>query len=116
MFHSNQVREFQITDDGIKIVDLYLGPEGMLTGSARISQIAKEKSQEIVRKQDIESKQRDIDRKREIMEFKIAELESKFEAEKNELKKIIEQEKLKEETHISNRQVMAKLRNANGDK
>lgn len=41
MAHSNQLREFQLTDDGIKIEDVYLGPEGMLTGSARISQMAK---------------------------------------------------------------------------
>jgi circadian clock protein KaiC len=40
MAHSNQVREFLITGDGIDLVDVYTGPEGVLTGSARQSQEA----------------------------------------------------------------------------
>ena len=43
MYHSNQVREFKLSNEGIKLVDLYLGPSGMLTGSARVSQICKGK-------------------------------------------------------------------------
>ena len=38
MSHSNQIREFLLTSDGIKLVDVYLGPAGMLTGSARVAQ------------------------------------------------------------------------------
>ena len=47
MFHSNQVREFNITNNGLELIDIYLGPAGMLTGSARISQIAKEKAEKV---------------------------------------------------------------------
>ena len=39
--HSNQVREFLLTDDGPQLVDVYVGPEGVLTGSARIEQMAR---------------------------------------------------------------------------
>jgi len=42
MAHSNQVREFQITSKGIKLVPAYLGSAGVLTGSARLSQEARE--------------------------------------------------------------------------
>ncbi len=57
MFHSNQVREFNITSNGLELVDIYLGPAGMLTGSARISQIAKEKADKVLRKREINKKQ-----------------------------------------------------------
>jgi circadian clock protein KaiC len=37
MAHSNQVREFMVTDTGIRLTDVYIGPSGMLTGSARVA-------------------------------------------------------------------------------
>src|SRR6185295_15782337 len=44
MRHSNQVREFLITAEGIKLEDVYVGPEGVLTGSMRAVQEAREKA------------------------------------------------------------------------
>src|SRR5215210_4585147 len=38
MAHSNQLREVLVTDEGIRLVDAYLGSEGALTGSARLAQ------------------------------------------------------------------------------
>ncbi len=116
MFHSNQVREFKITNNGIKIIDLYLGPSGMLTGSARISQISNEKAEKLKRQQEIERKQRKLEQKRQTMNAKITELESNFEIEKQELDTVINQEKLKEESYEKERNIMAKMRHANGDK
>ncbi len=107
MEHSNQLREFQLTDDGIKIVDVYLGPAGMLTGSARISQIALEKAEESMRQQEIKRKQREIERKRKTMEVQIAEIQSQFKAEEEELKRSLKQEKLKEELIKKDRLKMA---------
>ena len=112
MVHSNQMREFLITSNGIEVEDVYLGPEGMLTGSARISQISLEKAQKLMRKQEIESKQREIERKRESMDAQIAEIKSKFEAEEEELERIIEQEKLKEEVLENDQNGMARMRKA----
>ena len=42
--HSNQVREFVLTDDGAELLDVYVGPNGVLTGSARIEQVAQERA------------------------------------------------------------------------
>ena len=42
MAHSNQIREFVFTEHGIELVDVYLGAEGVLTGTARAAQEAKE--------------------------------------------------------------------------
>jgi circadian clock protein KaiC len=114
MYHSNQIREFQLTDDGIKLVDVYLGPEGMLTGSARISQIAKEKAQKLRYQQEIGRKQREIESKAEAMERQILELKAQFETEKMKLEKDIAQEKSKEETTARDRDVMARLRDSDG--
>ncbi|MEN6290868.1 MAG: circadian clock protein KaiC [Methanobacterium sp.] len=112
MPHSNQMREFLLTDNGIALEDVYLGPAGMLTGSARLSQMAIEKTQKLVRKQEIERKQREIERKRSLMEIQIAEIKSKFEAQEEEFKRIIEQEKLKEKTLENDRDGMARMRKA----
>jgi circadian clock protein KaiC len=40
--HSNQVREFVLTDGGAQLLDAYVGPHGVLTGSARMAQLAGE--------------------------------------------------------------------------
>ena len=49
MAHSNQIREFLLTDHGIDLVDVYLGPGGVLTGTARQAQEAQEKAVTIER-------------------------------------------------------------------
>ena len=41
--HSNQVREFVLTDDGAELLDVYVGPNGVLTGSERVEQISWER-------------------------------------------------------------------------
>ena len=116
MEHSNQLREFQLSDDGIKIVDVYLGSAGMLTGSARVSQIALEKAQKLMREQEIDQKQKEMERKRETMKAQIAEIKSQFEAEEEELERTLKQEKLKEETIKAGRMEMAQMRKADGKK
>ncbi len=42
MAHSNQVREFLLTDHGISLVDVYVGPGSVLTGAARLQQEARD--------------------------------------------------------------------------
>jgi circadian clock protein KaiC len=64
MAHSNQVREFIMSSDGIKLRDPYVGPEGVLTGSARLAQEAKEKAAVLIRHQDMERRSRELERRR----------------------------------------------------
>ena len=56
MAHSNQIREFVLTDHGIDLLDVYIGKEGVLTGSSRILQEAEENAQQLLHKQEIERK------------------------------------------------------------
>lgn len=62
--HTNQVREFIISDNGINLVDVYLGPEGMLTGSARVAAEARVKSAELERKNEAGTAERKLKHKR----------------------------------------------------
>ena len=56
MAHSNQIREFLLTDQGIELADVYVGPQGVLTGSARQAQEAKERSDGTARLEDLEQR------------------------------------------------------------
>ena len=96
MAHSNQIREFVFTDRGIDLADVYLGPEGVLTGSARAAQEAKETAVVLLRSQDIERKQRALERRKKALEANIAALRAEFQNEKEELEKEILQQKARE--------------------
>jgi circadian clock protein KaiC len=69
--HSNQVREFLLTDHGIELIDAYVGADGVLMGSARSSQLARERAAEIERQQTTARKQRELRRKQELYEAQL---------------------------------------------
>ena len=110
MAHSNQIREFLLTDDGIDLLDVYNGPGGVLTGTARYSQMAIEKADKLVREQEIERKQRDVERKRKAMEAQIAAIRADFEAEREELESIVKQEEMVEEVLLKDRTAVGQMR------
>src|SRR5207237_8767 len=65
--HSNQVREVLLTDHGAELIDVYLGAEGVLTGSARIQQEVRERERAAGRR-------RELDRQRQEIEAEMADL------------------------------------------
>ena len=78
MAHSNQIREFILSREGIKLREAYIGPAGVLTGSARLEQEAKDRAAEIERQQDIERRSREVERKRREIEAQIADLRAQL--------------------------------------
>ncbi|GAA3964485.1 circadian clock protein KaiC [Mucilaginibacter dorajii] len=110
MKHSNQVREFIITDKGLDLVEVYLGPEGVLTGSAREAQKLREKTGVALRDFAVSRKDKEIMRKRKMLESKISTLQAEFESTEEELNKIYFEEQLKEEIIEKNRAEMTNLR------
>ncbi|TWJ04490.1 circadian clock protein KaiC [Mucilaginibacter frigoritolerans] len=110
MKHSNQVREFIITDKGIDLVDVYLGPDGVLIGSAREAQKLQEKTGEVLRTNALSMKDREIDRKRKVLQAKIASLQSEFESAEEELNRISIEEELVKKITENNRSALTKLR------
>jgi circadian clock protein KaiC len=112
MAHSNQIREFRLSDDGIELLDVYVGSEGVLTGSARLSQEAKDMAEQMLHQQEIKRKQFGLQRKRSAMEAKIADLRAEFAAEETETTKIINIEKARTERTTQDQSKMAKSRKA----
>jgi circadian clock protein KaiC len=107
MNHSKQMREYRLTDNGIDMVDAYLGPDGVLTGSARAAQEAREREQELARRQSIERRRRELARRRAVTERQVAELAAALEAEESEVSTLIEQEEARETALEADRLTMA---------
>jgi circadian clock protein KaiC len=112
MAHSNQVREFLITDRGIDLVDVYTGAEGVLTGSARLAQEARERAAALLRVQEIQRKQRDLERKRQAVEAQITALRCGLAAEEEELQLAIAQAQAREDQLELDRKKMTRSRRA----
>ena len=113
MAHSNQVREFLLTDHGVELRDVYVGPSGtLLTGSARGALEAQEKAQALVREQETEGRKRERERKRQAMEAQIAVLRAEFEVEQAEAAKTIGQDQTSAGVLAGDRVQMARLRQA----
>jgi circadian clock protein KaiC len=112
MSHSNQLREFLLTDRGVDLLDVYIGPDGVLTGSSRLSQESREAASTLARQQETAAKERDRARKREALEARIIALRKEFEAEDEDAQRLVAQE-LTEEKHIAeSRKAMARSRQA----
>jgi circadian clock protein KaiC len=90
--HSNQIREFLITDRGIQIEDVYTGPEGVLTGSARVAREAKERADDVLRARSLDRMRRDLAAKRQLLDARIEALRAQFVAEQDDLMLRIEEE------------------------
>jgi len=112
MAHSNQVREFLLTDHGIELQDVYLGPDGVLTGSARQTQEFRERSSARAKLDEIERKQRDLKRKREAFEARLIALRKEFEVEVEEADRMLSQEETRDRMLQSERDEMAIKRKA----
>jgi circadian clock protein KaiC len=91
MAHSNQIREFLISNRGVDLVDAYIGASGVLTGSARAAQGALEKAAVLASQQEAARRKRELERKREAIERQIGGLRSDYESETLELRRIDEQ-------------------------
>jgi circadian clock protein KaiC len=102
MAHSNQIREFLLTDKGINLLDVYVGPSGVLTGSARLSQESQEKAAKITQQQEIELKKRNLESRKKALEAQVAALHAEMEAGTAEMKRLTEQEKGRQRRLLNN--------------
>jgi circadian clock protein KaiC len=108
--HSNQIREFLLTSQGIDLLDVYTGQEGVLTGTMRAAQEAREKAAMLTRKQEMERKQRELDRRRKALEAQIAALRTEFDAVEEEAKLIESQDQVLEDVLVEDRSEMKRRR------
>jgi circadian clock protein KaiC len=110
MAHSNQVREFVMSREGIRLVPPYIGSGVVLTGSSRMAQEAREKADALVRSQEIEQRQEALERKRSALEAQIKVLKMDFAAEELELERTIRQQQSREKQLEMERDAMNRIR------
>ncbi len=115
MAHSNQIREFLLTHNGIELRDVYLGPTGVLTGAARLAQEAHEEAEELLRHYEMEQKRLQNERKRKVLEAQIAALQADIATEEAELQQLARQEELRQARRQRERAAMAQRRQADTD-
>ena len=112
MSHSNQVREYRMTDRGIELIEPYIGPEGVLTGMARVIQEAREQAEADRRAKENDQRKRQIDRRRAALQRQIADLQAALDAEEGEQKILIEEAEARELGQRDNRTIIAARRGA----
>jgi circadian clock protein KaiC len=109
--HSNQVREFRISTQGIRLVPVYIGAAGVLTGSARLTQEALEQAEQLFSQGEIGRQQLALNHRRKAVESQIEALRAGFKAEEQEFGGVINKENNKTKKIAFNRQAMAQSRN-----
>jgi circadian clock protein KaiC len=110
MKHSNQIREFLLTDDGVRLVDVYAGTDGVLTGSMRVAQEAAQKAKNRERGEDLERKRRELTRKRNSLEAELASMKAELEAQDDALAYLTNQGRSQESQVTQDRADMAQSR------
>jgi circadian clock protein KaiC len=110
MAHSNQLREFVITGHGLRLLPVYIGPGGVLTGSSRVTQESAERAEAVQKQQEIERKQQDVARKRLTIQAQVMALQAELDAVEKEEKTFNREDKEREEQDKTDRETLAKSR------
>jgi len=110
MAHSNQLREFVMTPQGLQLIPAYVGSGGVLTGSSRLAQTAREKADALAKDQEVEAQQAELDRKRRALQAQIEAMQAEFATEEYRIKKLIEQGRTRQEMLESDKHDMARCR------
>jgi circadian clock protein KaiC len=108
--HSNQVREFVLSANGIELVDVYTGGGTVLTGTARVAQAAREQAERVLREQALERRRRELDREREAVDAQIKSLQAGIEARADELAHQVRESALLDATANMDRQRLQTIR------
>jgi circadian clock protein KaiC len=106
MAHSNQVREFILSSEGIKLRDAYVGPEGVLTGSARLAQEAKDEAAVVVREREMERRRRELLGKRRAVAAQIDILKAQLASDEAEVDLLNREDAAREDQLAADRVAM----------
>jgi circadian clock protein KaiC len=115
MAHSNQVREFMISDRGIDLVDVYIGSGGVLTGASRVAQTARETAEALADQQETVRRKRELGRKRVTLDQRIAALRSQYATEEAELRRVDGQAGTRMRVLTAERTELARVRQADAN-
>lgn len=110
MAHSNQVREFLMTPEGIRLREAYVGPDGVLTGSARVAQEAKDQERQAEREQERLRRARQLERRRRDVMSQIEQLREQLAGEENEIELLNSEGRWREDKVLADREAMVASR------
>ena len=110
MAHSNQVREFLMSAGGISLREVYVGPDGVLTGSARLAQEAKDRADRLLRTQEVERRTREIVRRRREIAAQIETLQAQLASEEGEMELLNLEGSAREDQRAADRIALAQSR------
>lgn len=108
--HSNQVREFVMSDSGIHLLEPYLGEDGALTGSARRNAEARARRAETERQAEVTRVQDQVTQRRRRARAQIEALNADIEADEAELKRLIAAEEIYQRQSRENTAALARGR------
>lgn len=114
MNHSNQIREFMLTAEGIRLREVYLGGGEVLTGSARQAQETREAKAEIEHQQAVERLKRDAARKRQLLEQQLAAIQAELDAQDDDIARFTAQQYAADHALAEGRQQLAASRGNKG--
>lgn len=112
MAHSNQVREFRLTSEGIDLLDVYVGPQGVLTGSARLAQEARERAEQKALEVEIRRREVEALAHRKAIEAQIAALQAQLTAHDQEISRSASADRDRAASRDADRKAMALSRKA----
>jgi circadian clock protein KaiC len=112
MAHSNQIREFRLSDQGIELLDVYLGPDGVLTGSARLVQEARAQADEVERHDKARRRYLEVEAERRALAAQVAALEAKILLHEKDMQALESQEAAQSLRREAGRTAMGKSRGA----
>ncbi|WP_284420202.1 MULTISPECIES: circadian clock protein KaiC [unclassified Bradyrhizobium] len=110
MAHSNQVREFLMSSDGIALREVYVGPDGVLTGSARVAQETRDRADRVLRMQEVERRAREIERRRQDIARQIETLKVQLASEEGEMERLNLEGAARDDQRSADRIALAQLR------
>lgn len=112
--HSNQIREFLLTDQGIELRPVYVGADGVLLGRARMAQEAKDQAALLLQRQDVERRRRELERRRARSEARIQAIMAEIEGQEDELGRLVEEAEMREGQLFRDRDAEARSQNVLG--
>ena len=112
MAHSNQIREFVISDKGINLLDVYLQPGGFLMGTARQQKEALEEAESLKLQGEVGRRQREHDLKSKTLKGQIAHLQGELSADEREFKRFQQEQRQRQEIAGKETLTMARMRKA----
>jgi circadian clock protein KaiC len=112
MNHSNQIREFVMNKKGIDLIDVYLGSDRVLTGTARVAQEERERAEAQLRKKNHDRRLRDLAGKKKAIEAQIAILKAEADAEEQEVEFLNAQDDLDAESQLRSFERMSSMRDS----